>query len=139
MTNPSTPMPIPLDEVVITFARSAGPGGQNVNKVNTKAVLRWRVRESEGLPEDVRRRFCTAYASRITREGELVIQSQRHRTAGRNASDCLEKLRAMLIAVARPPKSRKPTRPTRGSVGRRLDAKRRRSQRKSGRRNPAEE
>jgi ribosome-associated protein len=132
-------MEIPLDEITITFARSAGPGGQNVNKVSTKAVLRWGVRESLGVPEDVRRRFCSAYATRITRQGELVLQSQRFRTAGRNATDCLEKLRAMLAAVARPPKPRKPTRPTRGSVGRRLDAKRRQSQRKHGRRTPGED
>jgi ribosome-associated protein len=127
-------MQLPLDEITITFARSAGPGGQNVNKVSTKAVLRWQVRATGSLPEDVRRRFCSTYASRITRNGELVLQSQRFRTAGRNAADCLEKLRAMLAAVARPPKPRKPTRPTRGSVGRRLDAKRHRSLRKRGRR-----
>ncbi|MBN2581085.1 MAG: aminoacyl-tRNA hydrolase [Pirellulales bacterium] len=132
-------LPIPLDEVSITFARSAGPGGQNVNKVNTKAVLRWRVRETERLPEEVHRRFCAAYSRRITREGDLVLQSQRFREAGRNAADCLEKLRAMLAAVARPPKRRKPTRPTRGSVRRRLDAKRRRSQRKRGRRMTGDE
>jgi ribosome-associated protein len=134
MNPPSPPPPIPLDEVVITFARSAGPGGQNVNKVNTKAVLRWQVRTTTNLPEDVRRRFCAAYSRRITRDGELVLQSQRFREAGRNAADCLEKLREMLAAVARPPKPRKPTRPTRGSVRRRLETKRRQSQRKSGRR-----
>jgi ribosome-associated protein len=139
MTNPSDTLAIPLGEIVITFARSAGPGGQNVNKVNSKAILRWRVRETGSLPEEVRRRFCAVYGRRITREGELVLQSQRHRTAGRNAVDCLEKLRSMLAAVARPPKARKPTRPGRAAARRRLDAKRRQSQRKRGRRITGEE
>ena len=129
---------IPLREFRFTFARSSGPGGQNVNKVNTKATLRWPVSTSRSLPEGVRRRFVARYRRRITSEGELVMTSQRFRDAGRNVADCLEKLRQMLAEAAVAPKRRKPTKPTAGSVRRRLDAKRRRSKKKDSRRNPPE-
>jgi ribosome-associated protein len=125
---------IPLAEFEITFARSSGPGGQNVNKVNSKATLRWAVQTSRGLPEAVRERFLQKYGNRLTTEGELLVTSQRFRDAPRNSQDCLEKLRAMLLAVAHPPKRRRPTRPTRGSVERRLQGKRRQSAAKQDRR-----
>ncbi len=125
---------IPVAEFEITFARSSGPGGQNVNKVNSKATLRWPLARSPSLPEDVCQRFLARYRRRVTVDGDLVVTSQRYRDAGRNASDCLEKLRRMLLEVAQPPKRRKPTRPSRGSVRRRLDDKRRRSQKKDSRR-----
>jgi ribosome-associated protein len=125
---------IPLAEFEFSYARSSGPGGQNVNKVNSKATLRWPLLGSANLPEDVRQRFLARYRRRVTVEGDLVVTSQRYRDAGRNASDCLEKLRQMLEQVAQPPKRRKPTRPTRGSVRRRLDDKRRRSRKKGSRR-----
>ena len=129
---------IPLREISITFVRSSGPGGQNVNKVASKAVLRWGVVASPSVPEDVRRRLLAHNRRRISAEGDLVLTSQRFRDAGRNAADCLEKLRAMLRTAARPPKRRKPTRPTRGSIERRLAAKQKRSQVKRGRREPEE-
>ena len=125
---------VPLREFQFTFARSSGPGGQNVNKVNTKALLRWPVMQSPSLPEAVRRRLVANAGRRITAEGDLLISSQRFRDAGRNVADCLEKLRAILAAAAVAPKPRKPTRPTRGSVRRRLDRKRRQSQKKQQRR-----
>jgi ribosome-associated protein len=125
---------IPLAEFTFSYARSSGPGGQNVNKVNSKATLRWPLVGSPSLPEDVRQRFLARYPRRVTVEGDLVVTSQRYRDAGRNATDCLEKLLQMLLEVAQPPKHRTPTRPTRGSVRRRLDDKRRRSQKKGSRR-----
>src|SRR5208283_595887 len=125
---------IPLSELEITFARSSGPGGQNVNKVNSKAVLRWAIAGSPSLPEAVRERFLRKYASRLTTEGELLVTSQRYRDASRNSQDCLEKLRAMLLGVVLPPKRRRATRPTRGSVERRLQGKRRQSAAKQNRR-----
>ena|SRR5271157_1511368 len=125
---------IPLAEFEITFARSSGPGGQNVNKVNSKAVLRWAVRSSRSLPEAVRERFLQKYAHRLTTEGDLLVTSQRFRDAPRNSQDCLEKLRAMLLGVVHPPKRRRATRPTRGSVERRLQGKRRQSAAKQDRR-----
>ncbi len=124
---------IPLREFQFSFARSGGPGGQNVNKVSTKALLRWPAATSPSLPEAVRRRLLSLYRRRVTVEGDLLVVSQRFRDAGRNTADCLEKLRAMLEVAATPPRPRKATRPTRSSVRRRLDDKRRQSQKKRGR------
>jgi ribosome-associated protein len=134
------PIQIPLNELHFTFARSSGPGGQNVNKVNSKALLRWRVATSRSLPEPVRQRLMARLRRRITAEGDLLIASQRFRDAGRNAADCLEKLREMLAEAAEPPRPRRPTRPTRASARRRLQDKRRHSQKKEtrGRVGPAD-
>ena len=125
---------IPLREFVITYARSGGPGGQNVNKVNSKATLRWAAAASPSLPEDIRRRLLLRYGRRMTVEGDLLITSQRFRDAGRNTADCLEKLRQMLLAAAIVPKTRRPTKPSRSAKRRRLEAKRRQSSRKTNRR-----
>ena len=125
---------IPQREFTITYARSGGPGGQNVNKLNTKATLRWPVRTSPSLPEAVRNRFLAKYGNKITSQGDLLITSQRFRDAGRNTADCLEKLRRLLLSVSVAPKRRRPTKPTRSSVERRLERKRRRSKKKRQRR-----
>ena len=130
---------IPLREFRFSFARSSGPGGQNVNKVNTKATLRWPLGSTASLPEPVRRRLLAKYARRVNAQGELVITSQRFRDAGRNVADCLEKLRKMLAEAAVAPKARRPTRPTSASVRRRLDQKRKHSQKKRLRRQPGDD
>ncbi len=124
---------IPLREFHFRFSRSSGAGGQNVNKVNTKATLRWGVAGSASLPGDVRERFCERFRRRITGEGELVVTSQRFRDQGRNVADCLEKLRGMLEEVARPPKKRAATKPTRGAKERRLKKKHEHSDKKKTR------
>jgi ribosome-associated protein len=125
---------IPLPEFTFTYARSGGPGGQNVNKLNTKALLRWSATTSPSLPEPVRQRLLTQQRRRITADGELLIVSQRFRDAGRNTADCLQKLRAILREAAIAPRRRKATRPTRGSVVRRREQKQRQSQKKRQRR-----
>lgn len=125
---------IPLEEFEFSFARSSGPGGQNVNKVNTKATLRWPIKASASVPEDVRQRFLSRYRRRVTNEGDVLVTSQRFRDAGRNTADCLEKLRLMLLEVASTPKPRKPTRPSAGGVRRRLQQKRQTSEKKRHRR-----
>jgi len=127
---------IPLDEFRFRFDRSSGPGGQNVNKVNTKATMRWDVTASSSLPEPVRERFLARFRRRITKQGHLVMASQRYRDQQKNIDDCLEKLREMLASVAVAPRPRKKTKPTRGSQQRRLNEKKRKSDKKRGRQSP---
>ena len=127
---------IPLDEFRFEFARSGGPGGQNVNKVNSKAVLRWVPLESPSLPPAVKDRLLRAVGSKLTNDGELLVTSQLTRDQGRNVDDCLDKLRAIVLAAARPPKARRASRPTFASKVRRVEAKLRRSDTKKMRRKP---
>ncbi len=114
---------IPRDEFQFEFARSGGPGGQNVNKVASKAVLRWNPAASPSLPPAVKARLLASVASRLTNLGELLITSQATRDQGRNVEDCLEKVRRLVLAAARPPKVRRPTEPTLGSRIRRVEGK----------------
>jgi ribosome-associated protein len=125
---------IPLTEFAFTYSRSSGPGGQNVNKVNSKATLRWDVVGSPALPDDVRARFRERYARRLTKDGELVLHSQRFRDQERNTAECLERLKTMLRDVAQPPRRRKPTKPTRGSIEQRLREKKQKREKKQRRR-----
>ena len=130
---------IPMSQLEWTFVRSSGPGGQNVNKVSSKAVLRWRVATSGLLDADSLARLAVSFPAHVTKDGELVIASQRTRDAVKNRADCLEKLKAMLLLAVKKPKRRIPTRPTKGSVQRRLNAKARHSQRKRNRRTISDE
>jgi ribosome-associated protein len=118
---------IPETELEWTYVRSSGPGGQNVNKVASKAVLRWNVPATTALPDDVKARLRAQQASRLTTEGDLLLTSQRYRDQERNRQDCLEKLRAIVTAATIVPKVRKKKKPTRASKERRLAAKKHRS------------
>lgn len=139
MSETRLPFGIPESELRFTYARSSGPGGQNVNKTASKATLRWSPFASRALPGDVRERFVRAFSSRLTSEGELVLQGQRYRDQARNAADCVVRLAEMLRAVAKPKRARRPTRPGRGAVERRLREKRRRGESKRERRGPGRE
>ena len=132
----SSRIKIPRDDIRMTFSRSSGPGGQHVNKVNTRVMLRWLVAVSEGMPAAVCQRLRERYPRRINKLGELIVTSQRFRDQSRNVDDCLEKFRQLLLSVASPPRRRRPTRPTRASKERRLQNKRRRSEKKQRRRRP---
>lgn len=125
---------IPLREIKFSFSRSSGPGGQNVNKVNSRVQLRWNVVASPHLPDSVKMRFTKKFNRRITSEGEIVIASQRFRDQGRNVADSLNKLREMILSVATPPKQRKPTQVSRRAKQRRLNDKKKLSQKKQNRR-----
>ncbi|MBW3596297.1 MAG: aminoacyl-tRNA hydrolase [Planctomycetes bacterium] len=127
---------VPLKELDFTFSRSSGPGGQNVNKVNTKVTMHWSVAESDALPEPVRRRFLEKFRNRVNNDGQVVLASQRYRDQGRNVADCMDKLREMLAEAATPPRTRKKTRPTRGSKERRLREKRATTEKKQRRSSP---
>ena len=120
---------IALDEREIeeSFVRSSGPGGQNVNKLSTAVQLRFNVRRSPSLPDDVRARLERLAGARLTNDGELVIIAQRHRTQVRNREDALERLIALIRQAAVAPIKRRPTRPTKASRERRIEGKKRRA------------
>lgn len=130
---------IDLSEIEWSYTCSGGPGGQNVNKVATKVLLRWNVQNSSALPQGVKHRFLEQQENRITKEGELILTSQATRDQERNRQDCLDKLRQMVLRASIVPTPRKKTKPTRASRERRLANKKRRSQVKAHRRSPAED
>src|SRR3954464_4676495 len=106
MTNPpairvNAQIAIPRREIQFTFVRSSGPGGQNVNKVASKAVLRWPVTASSSLPDAVRSRLMAQCARRMNDRGELILTSQRSRDQSKNIDDCLNKLRELVAAAAK--------------------------------------
>src|SRR3954470_22341500 len=130
---------IPDAEFDWSYARSGGPGGQNVNKVSSKAVLRWAGQASPSLPDHVKHRLVALNRRRGTTEGEVLLTSQRYRDQDRKRQDCLEKLTELVRAAATLPRPRRATRPTRGSHKRRLASKRHRSALKASRRDGVEE
>lgn len=120
----------------LEYARSSGPGGQNVNKTSTKAVARVSLSDLEGLSEAERERVRTRLAGRLTGDGELVVYAQEERSQVLNRSAALARLEALIVKAAHRPKERKPTKPTRASRERRLEGKKARSEVKRGRGRP---
>src|SRR5690242_18873267 len=110
---------IPDDELEWTYARSGVPGGQDVNKVSSKAVLRWAMAASPAGGEEVKARIRTAFPSKVTTDGDVVISSQEHRDHERTREASDEKMADMIRKALVRPKARRPTRPTKRSKERR--------------------
>jgi len=125
---------IPGRELSLSFVRASGPGGQNVNKVASKAVLRFQVRDSPSLTATQRERALARLASRLTREGELILSCAAERHQARNREALLARFATVMRAALRVPRTRRPTRPSAGAVERRLRAKHARGERKRERR-----
>ncbi len=124
------------DEIELRFVRARGPGGQHVNKASTAVELRFQVKGSRSLPEDVERRLLSIAKSRISNEGVLVIEASRFRSQKQNREDALERLAELVRRAKAKPKKRKKTRPSGKAIERRLEEKRRRSALKRDRRAP---
>lgn len=120
-------------EIRFAFSRASGPGGQNVNKVNSKTELRVNPMAIHGLSEAALKRLTAAAGRRITAEGDILLISDRERTQESNRTACLQRLREMVLAAQIEPRRRRKTRPTRGSQEKRMDAKKLRSRVKRAR------
>jgi ribosome-associated protein len=116
-----------------SFSRSGGPGGQNVNKLNTKVTLRVRLCELAGLSEPELERVKTVLANRITGDGEIVITSDEERSQRINLERAYSRMDALIAAAARLPKHRRPTKPGKAAREKRLQAKKRQAQKKAER------
>ena len=122
-------------ELKESFIRSSGPGGQHVNKVATAVQLRFNAKNSRDISENVYNRLRTIAGSRLTEDGNLIIESREHRSQSQNRQVALEKLISLLQQAAKKPKRRTPTRPSKASVEKRLRNKRLQSEKKKSRRN----
>lgn len=124
---------IPAKDLRYSASRSSGPGGQNVNKVNSKVTLKWRLEETPGFSDEWKKRFRNRFGGRINRDGDFVLQCDEYRDWHRNLTAIRFRLKSMLLETRLAPKKRRPTKPSRASQRRRLEAKKRHSQKKQDR------
>lgn len=115
---------IPFNELKFSYSRSSGAGGQNVNKVNSKATLEWAIDQSSAISLDVKSRFKQRFANLINNEGMVIISCQESRSQGMNQDTCIRKLHRMIEEILHPPKIRKATKPKYSAIQKRLNHKR---------------
>ncbi|SHI35492.1 ribosome-associated protein [Hymenobacter daecheongensis DSM 21074] len=127
-----------LPEVQFQTSRSSGPGGQNVNKVESRVELRWRLAESALLSDEQKQMLLQKLASRLTAEGELLVVAQEDRSQLRNKETALLKFHQLLLKALHKPKARKATKPSKGAVRQRLESKKKHGEKKANRRNKEE-
>lgn len=132
----SNAIEIPDWELVETFVRASGPGGQNVNKVASAVQLRFNAKNSPSLTDAVKARLKIVAGNRMTKEGEILIEAQRFRTQERNRADARERLAALIEKAATPPKKRIPTKVSASQKRKRVENKRKRAKTVAGRRKP---
>ncbi len=125
---------IPASELQITASRSSGPGGQHVNKTDSRIQVRWNIPASGALSDFLKNRVINTLRSRLTEDGDLLLACDSHRSQRRNKEEAMQRLAALVREALIPPKPRRKTKPTRASRQRRLDDKKRRSDVKKQRR-----
>ncbi|TGY89859.1 aminoacyl-tRNA hydrolase [Marinicauda algicola] len=123
-------------EIEERFVRASGPGGQHVNKASTAVQLRFDVAGSKSLPDAVKQRLTRLAGSRMTKDGELIIQAEDHRSQAMNREAARERLKALIVKASHKPKPRKKTRPSLSSIRRQKEAKKERAQKKAMRKKP---
>ena len=126
MINISKKIIIPDEELKEEFFLSSGAGGQHVNKVATAVRLRYKLRDSEALPLDLKQRVMEKHKARLTSDGELLIEARRSRNREKNRLDAAERLKKLILDLLHPLKKRRPTKPTLNSVKRRIETKKKR-------------
>ena len=130
---------VPAAEIKVETSRSGGPGGQHVNKTESRVTLRWSIAESPSLPTPMRDRLLERLQSRLTKSGEILVSCESFRDQRRNQAEARRRLEALLRAALFRPKARRKTKPSRAAVERRLKSKQKQSQRKQWRRKPGAE
>ena len=122
-----------LPELQFQTSRSSGPGGQNVNKVESRVELRFRVADSQLLTDEQKQTLLQKLASRLTQEGELMVTAQEDRSQLRNRETALLKFHQLLVKTLHRPKTRRPTKPGKGAVRKRLESKKKHGDKKTNR------
>ena len=124
---------IPFHEMDFTYARSRGPGGQNVNKTNSAAILRWNLFATQVFNEETKAKLANKLQSQLTIDGDLLVRSEIHRDQDQNRSECIRKLHEILRKALFVPRKRIATKPTRSSQRKRVESKVKRGEVKQGR------